>query len=175
MRIVAARFNHETNTFSPVETPLEIFAPLHGQDALEFGRGSATALGAFIAYADAEGADISVPLSRDGQSQRPGPAEVFEALAAPIVEAAKAGCDAILLDLHGAMVADGIDDCEGELLARLRAAAPGVPIGVALDLHGNITPRMVENCDCIAGFKTYPHIDMYETGRHVVRMMAMRC
>ncbi len=167
MRIVAARFNHETNTFSPVETPLESFAPLHGQDALEFGRGSATALGAFIAYADAEGADISVPLSATANPSGPAPAEVFEALAAPIVEAVKAGCDAILLDLHGAMVADGIDDCEGELLARVRAAAPGVPLGVALDLHGNITPRMVENCDCIVGFKTYPHIDMYETGRHV--------
>ncbi|MCQ0091553.1 M81 family metallopeptidase [Roseovarius sp. M141] len=167
MRIVAARFNHETNTFSPVATPLESFAPLHGADALNFGRGSATALGGFIAYADAQGAELVTPLSATANPSGPATAEVFEALAAPIVDAAAAGCDAILLDLHGAMVATGIDDCEGELLARVRAAAPGVPLGVALDLHGNITPRMVENCDCIVGFKTYPHIDMFETGRHV--------
>ncbi|PVA10573.1 microcystin degradation protein MlrC [Pelagivirga sediminicola] len=171
MRIVAARFNHETNTFSPVKTPLEAFAPLHGQAALDFGRGSATAFGAFIEYAEAEGAELITPLSATANPSGPATAEVFEALAGPIVEAAQGGCDAILLDLHGAMVADGIDDCEGELLARVRAAAPGVPLGVALDLHGNITPRMVENCDCIVGFKTYPHIDMFETGRHVTRIV----
>lgn len=171
MRIVAARFNHETNTFSPVETPLEDFAPLHGAAALEFGTGSATAFGAFIEYARAKGAELVTPLSATANPSGPAEREVFEALAAPILDAVENGCDAILLDLHGAMVAHGIDDCEGELLARVRAAAPDVPIGVALDLHGNITARMVENCDCIAGFKTYPHIDMYETGQHVVRMM----
>ncbi len=167
MRIVAARFNHETNTFSPVATPLESFAPLHGDQALNFGRGSATAFGAFIEYAEAQGAELITPLSATANPSGPASAKVFEALAAPVIEAVKAGCDAILLDLHGAMVAEGIDDCEGELLARVRAAAPGVPLGVALDLHGNITQRMIDNCDCIIGFKTYPHIDMNETGRHV--------
>ena len=57
----------------------------------------------------------------------------------------------------------------GELLRRVRAAAPGVPIGVALDLHANVTPTMVANCDIIAGYHTYPHIDMYETGERVAR------
>lgn len=171
MRIVAARFNHETNTFSPVLTPLEDFGPLHGAEALAFGTGSATALGAFIAYAQEIGADLVTPLSATANPSGPAERDVFEALTAPILEAVRGGCDAILLDLHGAMVARGVDDCEGELLARVRAAAPSVPIGVALDLHGNITARMVDNCDCIAGFKTYPHIDMFETGQHVTRMM----
>ena len=167
MRIVAARFNHETNTFSPVATSLASFGPLYGAEAIAFGRGSATAFGAFIAYADAQGAELVTPLSATANPSGPAPADVFEALATAVVEAVRAGCDAILLDLHGAMVAEGCDDCEGELLARVRAAAPGVPLGVALDLHGNITQRMVDNCDCIVGFKTYPHIDMFETGRHV--------
>ena len=171
MRIVAARFNHETNTFSPVPTPLEDFCPLYGEDALAFGDGSATALGAFIAYAQGISAELVTPLSATANPSGPAERDVFEALTAPILEAVRGGCDAILLDLHGAMVADGVDDCEGELLARVRAAAPGVPIGVALDLHGNITEQMVDNCDCIAGFKTYPHIDMFETGQHVTRMM----
>jgi microcystin degradation protein MlrC len=53
----------------------------------------------------------------------------------------------------------------------VRAAAPGVPIGVALDLHGNITEKMVSNADVIVGFKTYPHVDMYETGAHAGRLL----
>ncbi|MFX0545880.1 M81 family metallopeptidase [Roseovarius sp. S1116L3] len=171
MRIIAARFNHETNTFSPVPTPLEDFGALHEDEALEFGKGSATAFGAFIDYALEKGAELATPLCATANPSGPATGDVFEALAAPIIEAAKVGCDAILLDLHGAMVAEGIDDCEGELLARLRDVAPDVPIGVALDLHGNITARLIAMCDCIAGFKTYPHIDMRETGAHVVRMM----
>ena len=87
-----------------------------------------------------------------------------------IVEAAL-GCDAILLDLHGAMVAENSADGEGDLLARVRAAAPNVPLGVALDLHGNITEQMVQNADVMVGFKTYPHIDMYETGEHAGRLL----
>ncbi|WP_166802337.1 M81 family metallopeptidase, partial [Microvirga pakistanensis] len=73
-----------------------------------------------------------------------------------IVEAVRNGCDAILVDLHGAMVTESFDDGEGELLARGRAVAPDVPLGVALDLHGNITERMVANADVLVGFKTYP-------------------
>ena len=61
------------------------------------------------------------------------------------------GCEAIFLDLHGAMVAENSDDGEGDLLAKVRAAAPGVPIAVALDLHGNVTQAMVENADVVEG------------------------
>ena len=69
------------------------------------------------------------------------------------------------------MVAENSADGEGDLLARVRAAAPGAPIGVALDLHGNITPKMVANADVMVGFKTYPHIDMYETGEQAGRLL----
>lgn len=171
MRIVAARFNHETNTFSPVPTPLEDFGPLHDADALSFGAGSATAFGAFIDYAKNIGADLITPLAATANPSGPASHDVWRALCDPIVAAVEDGCDAVLLDLHGAMVAQGIDDCEGALLERLRDVAPDVPIGVALDLHGNVSARMVRNCDVIAGFKTYPHIDMHETGAQVTRMM----
>jgi microcystin degradation protein MlrC len=171
MRIVAARLNHETNTFSPVPTSLESFGPLFDDDALTFGQGSNTAFGAFIDYATGIGTDLATPLAATANPSGPCAAADFEALMAPILGAVAQGCDAILLDLHGAMVSKCNDDCEGELLARLRAVAPDTPIGVALDLHGNITPRMIENCDCIVGFKTYPHIDMYKTGRHVTRIV----
>lgn len=171
MRIVAARFNHETNTFSPVKTPLEAFGAHFNEAALIFGRGSNTAFGAFVAYAEAKGAELVTPLAATANPSGPVEDTAFETLAGAIIAAVRAGCDAILLDLHGAMVTRSFDDGEGELLARIRAVAPGVPLGVALDLHGNITEKMVENSDVLVGFKTYPHIDMAETGRTVASLV----
>ena len=75
------------------------------------------------------------------------------------------GCDAVLLDLHGAMVSESTDDGEGTLLERLRGIAPGIPIAVALDLHANVTGKMIANSTVIAGYTTYPHVDMYDAGK----------
>jgi microcystin degradation protein MlrC len=83
-----------------------------------------------------------------------------------ICDAVEQGCDAVFLDLHGAMVvADRTDDGEGTLLEKIRAITPRVPIAASLDLHANLTERMVRNCDVIAGYKTYPHVDQYEAGQ----------
>ncbi|MDA3922252.1 MAG: M81 family metallopeptidase [Salinisphaera sp.] len=172
MRFVIARINHETNTFSPLPTPLESFAPRWGDDALQAGEGSQVAMGAFLAYAKASGAEIITPVFAMANPSGLVADAAFEAMTQAVVDAVGEGCDAIFLDLHGAMVTETIDDGEGELLSRVRDAAPKVPIGVALDLHGNITARMLDSADVIVGFKTYPHVDMYETGEHVVRLVA---
>jgi microcystin degradation protein MlrC len=74
------------------------------------------------------------------------------------------GCDAVLLDLHGAMVTQSHEDGEGELLRRIRAIAPHVPIGVALDMHTNLYDGMAQCATAIAGYQTYPHVDMHGTG-----------
>jgi len=169
-RLVLARLNHETNSFSPVRTPLAAFAPKWGAEALAAADGYSAAIGAFHAFARRIGADIEVPLVAHAMPSGPVEDDAFEAMAQAILTAVEKGCDGILLDLHGAMVTCSHDDGEGELLRRVRAAAPKVPIGVALDLHGNITPAMLEHCDVIVGFKTYPHVDMVETGEHVVRL-----
>lgn len=170
MKILVARLNHETNTFSPVPTPLEAFSPAFGEAALRANKGMRTAMAAFIDLADGMGATLVTPVSATANPSGPVHAKAYDELTRRIVEAAP-GCDAILLDLHGAMVAEHTDDGEGDLLARVRAAAPGVPIGVALDLHGNITEQMVQSADVMVGFKTYPHIDMYETGEHAGRLL----
>jgi len=171
MRLVIARLNHETNTFSPVPTPLAAFGPKWGEDAAAAAPGSPTALGAFHAFGTRIGARLAVPLVAHANPSGPVDDEAFDAMAEAILRAVGEGCDGILLDLHGAMVTRSHDDGEGELLARIRRIAPDVPLGVALDLHGNITQRMLDNCDAIVGFKTYPHIDMVETGEHLVRIM----
>ena len=169
-RLVLARLNHETNTFSPLPTPLAAFAPKWGADALAAADGYSAAIGAFHAFARRIGAEIEVPLIAHAMPSGPVEDDAFEEMAQAILAAVEKGCDGILLDLHGAMVTRSHDDGEGALLARVRAAAPGVPIGVALDLHGNITRQTLDNCDVIVGFKTYPHVDMVETGEHVVRL-----
>lgn len=170
MKILIARFNHETNTFSPVPTPLAAFAPTYGEDAYHDNLGMRTAMAAFIDLGEGLGATLVTPVSATANPSGPVQAQAYDELTARIVADAP-GCDAILLDLHGAMVAQNSVDGEGDLLARLRAAAPGVPIGVALDLHGNITQKIIDNADVVVGFKTYPHIDMYETGQHAGRLL----
>ena len=170
-RFLIARLNHETNTFSPVPTPIEAFAPTYGADAYRANKGMRTPMAAFIELAEAEGAELVTPVSAMSNPSGPVHAAAYDELTRRIVEAVP-GCDAILLDLHGAMVAENSNDGEGDLLERVRkAAGPGVPIGVALDLHGNITEKIVRNADVIVGFKTYPHIDMYETGEHAGRLL----
>ena len=170
MKFLIARFNHETNTFSPVPTTLESFAPTYGAGAFEANEGMRTAMAAFIDAAHSVGAECVTPVSATANPSGTVHADAYASLTDRIVAAA-AGCDAILLDLHGAMVAHSTADGEGDLLARVRACAPGVPLGVALDLHGNITQKMVDNADVMVGFNTYPHIDMYETGEHAARLV----
>lgn len=170
MKILIARFNHETNTFSPVPTPLEAFAPTYGEAAYRANLGMRTAMAAFIDLAQGMGASLVTPVSATANPSGPVHAQAYDELTGRIVAAAP-GCDAILLDLHGAMVAENSSDGEGDLLARVRAAAPGVPIGVALDLHGNITQEIIDHSDVVVGFKTYPHVDMYETGLHAGRLL----
>lgn len=166
MKLLIAKVSHETNTFSPVRTPLAAFGlngPDYGADALAVQRGAPTAMGAFIDLAEAMGAEMVTPISAMANPSGTVDGAAYAHICQTIVDAAP-GCDALLLDLHGAMVAEGADDGDGILLERLRAACPAVPIVVSLDLHGNVTQRMVDNADIITGYKTYPHLDMYESG-----------
>jgi microcystin degradation protein MlrC len=173
MKVLIARMNHETNTFSPVATPLEAFGgngPRYGEDAFRANKGMATAMAAFIAAAEREQAEIVTPISASANPSGPVAAAAYDAICKAIVDAAP-GCDAVLLDLHGAMVAENSNDGEGDLLERVRAALPHAPIAVALDLHANVTPKMIANADVIVSFKTYPHVDMYEAGEHAGRLL----
>src|SRR5688572_9147858 len=168
MKFVIAQMQHETNTFSPVATPWEAFGnggPLTGRKALEAMKGTRVPMAAFVDLARKEGAEIVTPIAAWANPSGPVDAAAYERICALVCDAVREGCDAVFLDLHGAMVVQGrTDDGEGTLLERIRALAPGMPIAVSLDLHANVTDRMVRNCNAIAGYKTYPHIDGYEAG-----------
>ena len=172
MKFLIARFNHETNTFSPVSTTLADFEPLYGEEALQDQRHARTAMGAFIRLVESQPeATLITPVSATANPSGTVAADAYTHLTDAILAGVREQPDAILLDLHGALVAENAADGEGGLLAAIRSIAPNTPVAVALDLHGNVTPAMVANADIIVSFKTYPHIDMAETGEHAGRLM----
>jgi len=162
---------HETNTFSPVPTPLSSFRPLQGEAAIAEFKDTNTQLGGLLHIAQQAGAEIVLPVA--GGAHPSGYVEkvAYEDMVEAIVGAVHGGCDAVLLALHGAMVAEHVDDGEGELLRRIRAVAPRVPIAVGLDFHSHMTAAMVDNANVITGYCTYPHVDMGDTGQRAGRTM----
>jgi microcystin degradation protein MlrC len=169
VKFVIAQMQHETNTFSPVPTPWDAFGnkgPRVGRDAFEAIRETNVPMAAFLDLAVKEAAEIVTPIAAWAHPSGPVEGSAYDRICGLICDAVRAGCDAVFLDLHGAMVVeDRTDDGEGTLLERIRAIAPSIPIAVSLDLHANVTDRMVRHCNVIAGYKTYPHIDGYEAGR----------
>ncbi len=176
MKLLLATMKHETNTFSPVPTPIDRFHAdgrlLVGEDAIEFYAGTGTAIGGCLDVAAAAGARIDVPVAADGWPSGPVQDEAYEELAGRICAAvSRGGFDGILLDLHGAMVTETHDDGEGELLRRIREIDGKSPVAVSLDMHANVSPAMVSRVDILSGYQTYPHLDEKETGLRAARML----
>src|SRR2546428_4337505 len=166
---------HEHDTCSPVPTPVASFRPVGGAAAVEEFRDTNTQLGGFLAVAQKAGAEIVVPVAGGAHPSGYVEKSAYEDMAEAIVGAVRGGCDAAFLALHGAMVAEHTDDGEGELLRRVRAVAPRLPIAVGLDFHAHMTSRMIDNATVITGYRTYPHVDMAETaapaGRTLLRAL----
>jgi len=177
MKVVIAQMQHETNTFSPVPTPWESFGndgPPQGSAAYNAMKGTRLPMAAFIDLAEAAKAQVVTPVAAWANPSGPVDGKAYDRICELICNEVSKGCDAVFLDLHGAMVvADRTDDGEGTLLERIRAVAPKVPIAVSLDLHANVTDRMVRNATVIAGYKTYPHVDQYESG-HLAGSIVLR-
>lgn len=175
MRVAVAMMSHETNTFSPVTTDLARFSgsgdrPPEGDEAYRIFRGTATCLGGFLQVCEQQGAEVFIPVAAGAAPSGPVADAAFEYLCSRIVAAA-GDCDAMLLDLHGAMVTESYDDGEGELLTRIRRVAPELLIAVSLDMHANVTAAMVDQADVICGYHTYPHVDMDETAARAARIL----
>ena len=176
MRIFTASLATETNTFSPVPTDRASF-----EMAFYAGPGKhpetptlcSSPMVALRRRAAAEGLTViegtATWAEPGGLVQR----QTYEALRDEILGQFKAALpvDAVILGLHGAMVAQGYDDCEGDLLERVRAmVGPEVVIAVELDPHSHLTPKRVAACNIMAYFLEFPHTDFYERGEHVVEL-----
>jgi microcystin degradation protein MlrC len=167
-RVLTGRFMHETNTFSIQQTDMATWRrrDFHlGNEIPAAFRNTRSALGATFEAADKYGWTLVHPVSANANPSGIVTDDAFEQIGGLLLDAARhqGPIDGVLLHLHGAMVVDSFEDGEGELLARLRAIlGPDVPLVATLDLHANVTPQMADNASALIGFRTYPHIDMYE-------------
>ena len=173
MRIAIASILQESNTFSPVYTRYEDFTPVFSEAVLERHRGKLTEMGGFLDVLDRVRVDIAPVCAAwaitANRLLRPDFEKLVKAFEAGL---RKARPDALLLAMHGAQTAEGEDDVEGYVLSLARTMlGPERPIVMSLDLHANITRRMVEGTDAIVGYHTYPHVDMFETGQKAARLM----
>jgi len=172
--IAVGGFQHETNTFAPHLATLDAFERPDSWPALTIGeplfetmRGLNIPLPGFIDKAAQDGHRV-LPLcwcSAEPSSYVTHEAfeRVAEIICGPLRELER--LDAVYLDLHGAMVTESHQDGEGELLRRVRdIVGPAVPVVISLDLHANVTEAMLEYCDAMAIYRTYPHLDMAASG-----------
>ena len=162
--VLTAMVMHETNTFSVRRTPIESFEAnmlTHGNGVAASFKGTRSGLGAAFDAAEKWGWALRHPIAASATPSGVVTRPAFEAILAPILDAAK-GCDGALLYLHGAMVLEDEEDGEGELLERLRTVVGDKPVVVVLDLHANATQRMADFANSLISYRTYPHIDGYE-------------
>jgi len=177
-KYILAGMSHETNTFSPQPTTLDKFGrfagadrPLAGPEAIERMAGTRTPFGGFVDLLAERDAELVVPIVANAVPSGKVTDEAYETMTGRITDAVQAGADAVFLALHGAMVTDTHDDAEGELLRRIRSIAPDIPIAVSLDFHLGMSPELCGNATVVTGYRTYPHIDTYETSQRAGRTL----
>jgi microcystin degradation protein MlrC len=180
--IAVGGFLHETNTFAPTKATYADFvhgggwpSMSEGADVLKLIRNMNVGLAGFIGEAEVQGFELVPTIFAAASPCAHVTRDAYERIANVIVDGIKkAGpLDAVYLDLHGAMVCEHLDDGEGEILARVRCLiGADVPLVASLDLHANVTPQMMQYTDALIAYRTYPHVDMAETGRATARHLA---
>jgi microcystin degradation protein MlrC len=180
-RIAVGGFQHETNTFAPLTASWADFERadawppfVRGPELIDAVAGFNIPIAGAVKTLQALGHQL-LPLS--WCSAPPSSyveKDAYEKVAGWIVEdlRAQGPVDAVYLDLHGAMVAEHFEDGEGELMRRVRALiGDRVPLVASLDYHTNMTAQMVRYADAMIGYRTYPHVDMAETGGRAARLL----
>jgi microcystin degradation protein MlrC len=182
MAIIAiGGMQHETNTFAPSPADYAAFESgggwptiQHGESLFEAVAGANIPVQGAIDALRARGHAL-VPLTWAAASPSAQVTEdAFERIVGDLIARLRAAgrVDGVYLDLHGAMVCAHVDDGEGEILRRVReVVGPGVPVVASLDLHANVTRLMVAQSDALSIYRTYPHVDMAETGGRAAALL----
>ncbi|MGF2227008.1 M81 family metallopeptidase [Brucella sp. NF 2653] len=176
MRIFTASLATETNTFSPVPTDRASFEMAFYAAPGKHPETPTLCSSPIVALRKRAAADGLTVIEGTATWAEPGgllQRQAFEELRDEILDQLKAAMpvDAVVLGLHGAMVAQGYDDCEGDLLERVRAiVGPDVLVASEFDPHSHLTPKRVQNLNIFASFLEFPHTDFYERGEHVVEL-----
>lgn len=180
-RIAVGGFQHETNTFAPQQATWADFERadawpplLHGEELIDGVDGFNIPIAGAVKRLAELGHEL-IPLAWAAAPPASYVTEdAYERMWALLEREVRAHkpFDAIYLDLHGAMVAEHIEDGEGELLRRFRAIVGNdLPIVASLDYHANLTPDMAALATALVGYRTYPHIDMATTGRRAAELL----
>ncbi|MBR1204333.1 MULTISPECIES: M81 family metallopeptidase [unclassified Bradyrhizobium] len=182
-RIAVGGFLHETNTFAPTKATYDDFvhgggwpSMTHGSDVLRVMRKINAGLAGFVEAAEANGWELAPTVAAGATPSAHVTKDAFERIVREIVDgiAAAGPIDGVYLDLHGAMVTEHYDDGEGEILARVRkVVGKDIPLVASLDLHANVSPEMIAHADALIAYRTYPHVDMADTGRACARHLAL--
>jgi microcystin degradation protein MlrC len=178
MRVFLGNLVHETNTFAPMPTGLADF------ESFELFRGNATAPGARAIYgqllkrwrslAERDGHEVVEGLCASAESSGRIVQRVYEGLRDELLDNLHAAgrVDVVLLNLHGAMSAYDCDDCEGDLLTRVRSlVGPACIVGVEVDLHCHLSAAMLEQSNLVIGYKEYPHTDPLDRAEDLYRLV----
>jgi microcystin degradation protein MlrC len=179
-RIAIGGFHHETNTFAPTKASYDLFERADGWPGLQRGAGMIEALAGknipqsgFVAAALPDWELVPTVWANASPSAHVTK-DAYERITGMMLDELRAAekVDAVFLDLHGAMVTEHLEDGEGPLLRQVRAlVGPETPIMVSLDLHANVAEAMVEAADVLVAYRTYPHVDMAETGARCVAIL----
>ena len=177
MKLFIAGLATETNSFSPLPTGMAGFREggLYHGDATRHPVAYWTgALHLWRREAEARGWQVAESLATFAQPAGPTVRHVYEALRDEILTDLRAALpvDMVLLQLHGAMIAEGYPDCEGDLIARIREIAPEAKIGGLLDPHCHLTETMLEQATALICFKEYPHIDVEARAAELFALIA---
>ena len=180
-RVAVAGFSHETNTFAEGLTTFDDFVRgrgfpglMRGEELVRVLTGKSMCTGAFIHAAEELGFELAPLLWTFPQPSGLIEQAAYDRVLELLLEELRAALpvDGVLLELHGAMVTEGLEDAEGDILAHVReVVGPEVPVIATLDLHANISPLMVEKSESLVGYDTYPHVDAWERGHDAARMM----
>jgi microcystin degradation protein MlrC len=159
-----------------VPTKLADFKVHLDKEIIDTHRGARTICSAFLKVAEEQGFEV-VPTvwagaTPSGLVESSAFSWLLDNLAARVPSGGRL-VDGVLLHLHGAMAAEGCDDVEGRVLEVVRGIVGNqTPIVSTLDMHANITGKMVSNADVLVGYDTYPHVDGYERGLEAAKIMA---
>jgi len=177
MKFFAASLSTETNTFAAAPTgrgSFEEYGIYRGDASVKAPEGGGALLRCLRDAAEADGHTLVESVAAFAQPSGRTVRAVYEELRDQILDDLRAAMpvDVVQLFLHGAMVAEGYDDCEGDLLSRVRAiVGPEVPVGAELDLHCHFTELMRTSADAIVGFKEYPHTDLVPRALELYRIL----
>lgn len=180
-RIAIGGMQHETNTYAPSKADYAAFEAGGGWPGVQYGEALFAAVeGANIPAAGAiralraQGHDLVATAWAAASPSAQVTTDAFERIVGELISRLRKQLpvDGVYLDLHGAMVTEAHDDGEGEILRRVReAVGPRVPVAASLDLHCNFTRAMFERCDALVAYRTYPHVDMAETGARAADLL----